>query len=90
MRTEVRANRLELNGAGLAVVKEAGVLVGDVLILTFMWGWSVDDLLAYYPELTQEMVNAAFEYAAENPDTPEGLFYFSVDVFPLLAAAGWL
>lgn len=90
MQTEVRAGCLELNRAGLAVIKEAGVLVGDVLILTFMWGWSVDDLLAYYPELTQEMVNAAYEYAAERPETPEGLFYFSVEIFPLLAAAGWL
>ncbi len=72
MQTEVRACRLELNGGGLAVIKEAGVLVADVLVLTFLWGWSVDDLLDYYPELTQEMVTAAFAYAAENPDTPEG------------------
>jgi hypothetical protein len=90
MKTETQAGRIELNTAGLALCAEAGVLVGEMLILMFMWRWGVDDLLAYYPELTAEMVDAALVYPVENPDTPEGMFYYSVDVMPLLAATGWL
>ncbi len=90
MKNATQAELIELNRAGLAVVGGTGVLVGDILLRTFLWGWGVDEVLAYFQELTSEMIDAAFDYAAANPDTPEGMFYFSVDICPLLAAVGWI
>jgi uncharacterized protein (DUF433 family) len=88
MKVAEQADCLKLNAAGLAVVSEIGVLAGDLLILTLMYGVRVAKLLDAYPGLTSEMIDAVFAYAAEHPETPEGLFYFSEDIAPLLAATG--
>jgi uncharacterized protein (DUF433 family) len=79
---------IEINGAGLAKIKESEVLVGDVLMLVFLYRWSVDDLVNFFPGLTSEMINAAFGYASDNPDTVEGQFFFSVDPCPLMRVLG--
>lgn len=79
---------VEINVAVLTEIKEAGVLVGEILTLTFLYRWSTDDLIDYFPRLTPELINAAFGYASENPDTMEGLFYYSVDPCPLMRALG--
>lgn len=79
---------VEINSAGLAEIKEDEVLVGDILTLVFLYRWSVEDLINCFPSLTPGMINAAFGYASENPDTVEGQFYYSIDPCPLLRALG--
>ncbi|HJQ34309.1 MAG TPA: DUF433 domain-containing protein [Pyrinomonadaceae bacterium] len=90
MKNATQAAPIELGGAGLAFVGGTGVPVGEILLRTFLWSWSIAEVLEYFEGLTPEMVDAAFDYAAANPDTPEGMFYFSVDICPLLAALGWV
>ncbi len=90
MTTKIQAHYVELNKAGLAEIKGRGVLVGQVLALVFLYRWSVEDLIDSFPCLTPEMINAAFDYASENPDTVEGQFYYSIDPCPLMRALGLL
>ena len=79
---------IEINKAGLAEIKEAELLVGDILILIFLYAWSVEDLMDCFPKLTFAMINEALEYAATNPDTAEGQFYFSENPCPLMRTSG--
>jgi uncharacterized protein (DUF433 family) len=77
-------NYIEVNRTGLAEIKEAKLLVGDILILMFLYEWSADDLVECFPKLTSAMINEALEYASANPDTVEGQFYSSENRCPLM------
>lgn len=90
MTTETQTACIVLRGDGLAEIREAGILVGLVLALTFLYRAEAGDLVNAYPGLTHELINAAFEYAADNPDTVEGQFYYSVDPCPLMRVLGLL
>lgn len=79
---------IELNEAGFAEIKGAEILVGDILILMFLYEWSAEDLIDCFPKLTFEMINEALEYASANPDTAEGQFYSSENPCPLMRAVG--
>jgi uncharacterized protein (DUF433 family) len=88
MQTLTEVVSVEVNESGLAEISGTGVLVGDVLTLTFLYRWTVEDLINYYTCLTSEMINAAFEFAATHPDAAEGQFYFSIDPCRLMRALG--
>lgn len=75
---------------GLAWVKGTEFSVGDLLALLFLYGWREDDLLDAITGLMPRAINAALAYAADNPDTVEGQFYYSVDPCPLMRAVGIL
>lgn len=45
-------NYVEVNKAGLAEIKAAKLLVGDILILMFLYEWSAEDLIDCFPKLT--------------------------------------
>jgi uncharacterized protein (DUF433 family) len=81
-------NYVEVNKAGLAEIKAAKLLVGDILVLMFLYEWSAEDLINCFPKLTSKMINKALAYASANPDTVEGQFYSSENWCPLMRAAG--
>ena len=90
MATETQVTSIVVRRDGLAEIREAGVLVGLVLALTFLYRAEAGELVNSFPGLTHELINAAFEYAADNPDTVEGQFYYSVDPCPLMRVLGLL
>jgi uncharacterized protein (DUF433 family) len=62
--------RIEVNPAicsGKPVIRGTRIMVRNILGMV-AGGYTVDRILAMYPELTPEDVTAAFEYAAEVVD----------------------
>lgn len=81
-------NYVEVNKAGLAEIKAAKLLVGDILILMFLYEWSAEELIDCFPKLKSKMINKALEYASANPETIEGQFYSSENRCPLMRIVG--
>lgn len=88
MSTKTEIESIMMGKDGLAWIVGAGLSVGDLLVLIFLYRWGEDDLLGCIPGITPDSINDALAFAAENPDSIEGQFYNASDPCALMRAVG--